>query len=797
MAEASAGPGTPPGIRFLPAGREAIVPATHLGGVAVLKHDNLYLVTDRGGDILPDARGLGLYRDDTRLLSRSSARLNGLRPTVLQGSAGGAYRDRIRLTNPDPPDATAGAGAAPAAGAARPPIRGSLGLSRERLLAGALRERLEVVNYTDRPETVTLELELAADLADIFEVRGYSRPGRGAAEPIALSADRITFGSVGLDGWRRRTYVAFDEPGETGPAGDAGGGRAVASWRWRLAPGEGRSLGWLVWGDEERVEAPRRHPGWRVGVGGDRVVTPGSESTAAGPNGARRLAPAVAEPSARRPASTVFPAPPVVDDEIPAAAERAWRDDGTAVSTDDASFDRILERSDADLRLLLTPGPGPGERYLAAGIPWFSALFGRDAIVTALQLLPFRPGLAVETLAVLGARQAREVDDRRDAEPGKILHELRVGEMARSGELLQTPYYGSVDATPLWLVLLGATYDWTGDRGLVERHWPTALRALEWIDRWGDRDGDGLVEYGRRTEEGLRNQGWKDSTAAILDAAGRPAELPIALAEVQGYVYDAKRRLARLAGLLGQPELAARLEREAVELQRHFDAAFWMPDRRYYAGALDGRKRRAGAITSSPGHGLWSGIVPAARARSVADRLLAPGLFSGWGVRTHAAGQPGYNPMSYHVGSVWPHDTAFIAAGLKARGFGDRAALLADRLFEAARSFPGDRLPELFCGFEREAGSPPVPYPVACSPQAWSAGAPFLLLQAILGLKAHADRAALELRQPRLPDGVERMVVHGLRVGEASADLVLRRAGVTTGVEVARRVGDLTVTVRP
>ncbi|MGZ6269168.1 MAG: amylo-alpha-1,6-glucosidase, partial [Candidatus Limnocylindrales bacterium] len=494
--------------------------------------------------------------------------------------------------------------------------------------------------------------------------------------------------------------------------------------------------------------------------------------------------------------SAVFPLAPPVSDDVGRGAYRAWLGGTVGVETDNEIFDLTLERSINDLRLLMNEGPGPGERYVAAGVPWFTTLFGRDAVLTALQLLAFRPQLAVETLAVLGARQANEVDDWRDAEPGKILHELRSGEMVRSGELPHTPYYGSVDATPLWLILLGATYDWTGDRTLLERHWTTALRALEWIDRWGDRDGDGFVEYARRSERGLYNQGWKDSGDAIRDRDGRRAELPVALVEVQGYVYDAKIRLARLARALDQADLGLRLERAAAQLRERFEVAFWVPDLEYYAMALDGQKRQVDAIASNPGHCLWSGIVAPERARKVAGRLLSPGLFSGWGVRTYASGQRGYNPIGYHTGSVWPHDTSLIAAGLKRYGLQDEANTLIGRIFEAAQGFPAFRLPELFCGFERDAAGSPVPYPVACSPQAWSAGAPFLFLQTMLGLRAHADRAELELERPHLPDWLERVAVSELRIGEAAVDLVFRRSGAMTSAEVVRKVGDVAVTIR-
>jgi glycogen debranching enzyme len=429
-------------------------------------------------------------------------------------------------------------------------------------------------------------------------------------------------------------------------------------------------------------------------------------------------------------------------------------------------------------------------------VPWFATLFGRDAIVIALQSLAFRPQVAIETLGVLAARQSTGFDDWRDAEPGKIMHELRTGEMARAGELPFTPYYGSVDSTPLWLILLGATFDWTGDRSLLDRFWPNALAALEWIDRYGDRDGDLFVEYQRRSERGLVNQGWKDSADAVRDRRGLLAQPPVALAEVQGYVFDAKRRMAHLATVRGEAELAARLVREAEALRERFESAFWVDDLAYYAIALDGDKQQADAVASNAGQCLWTGIVAPDRAQHVADRLLDRGLFSGWGVRTYAAHQPGYNPIGYHTGTVWPHDTSLIAAGLKRYGFHDEANLLIGRVLEAAQQFPAYRLPELFCGFEREETSVPIPYPVACSPQGWAAGAPFLFVQTMLGLEAHADRAELELRRPELPGWLRSIRLTNLRVGDAVVDLLFHTYRGTTSAEVLRKVGDLSITIR-
>ncbi|MFI5293237.1 MAG: amylo-alpha-1,6-glucosidase, partial [Candidatus Limnocylindrales bacterium] len=356
-------------------------------------------------------------------------------------------------------------------------------------------------------------------------------------------------------------------------------------------------------------------------------------------------------------------------------------------------------------------------------------------------------------------------------------------------------YYGSIDATPLWLILLGQTHAWTGDDALLERLWPNALAALRWVDDWGDLDGDGFVEYRRRSRRGLLNQGWKDSGDAIRHADGRLAEGPIALVEVQGYVYAARRAMARLARHRGEPDLATRQDAAADELRARFESAFWLPDLAFYAMALDGEKHPVASIGSNVGQALWTGIVSDEHAGPVAARLLEPDLFSGWGVRTYAAGQPGYNPVGYHTGSIWPHDNALIAAGLKAVGAADAANVLAGRLVEAAQWFPDLRLPELFCGFPRDEVGAPVAYPVACSPQAWAAGAPFFLLQTMLGLRADASARRLELVHPTLPEWLTRLTITGLRVGDDSVDLLVHRWRGRTSAELLGRRGSIDVVI--
>jgi glycogen debranching enzyme len=743
--------------------------ATDLGSVQVLKHGNLFLLTDPFGDIHPDSRGLGLYHLDTRLVSCLALRVGGVRPVLLSGSMGANFRGSIQMTNPSAdrnPDAKVHPNQEEVAGR-------SIGISRDRLIGEAgMSERVRITNHAERPLTFPVELELGVDCADIFEVRGYPRPERGTLLPIALTPSRVTFRYDGLDHVRRSVHVAFSDPAAAfgpidGRSSDevAQGGSVRFRWDVELAPGERRDLRWTT---------------WSTVAGAPDESAPGAEPAAAG-----------AAPSAG-----LFPEPPRINPDDGATAYHAWSRGTTSIQTDHELFNLTLSRSLADLRLLINEGPGPDQRYVAAGVPWFTTLFGRDALIASFQALAFRPQIALETLAVLAAYQATEVDDWRDAEPGKILHELRTGEMAGAGELPHTPYYGSVDSTPLWLVVFGAAFDWTGDRAFLDRMWPTALRCLDWIDRYGDRDGDGFVEYERRSSKGLLNQGWKDSGDAIRDRHGDGPTMPVALAEVQGYVYDAKRRMAGLARFRGETDLAERLDTEADTLRRRFEDAFWVEDQRYYAMALDGQKRPLDAIGSNAAQCLWSGIAAPPRARDVCDRLMGGSMFSGWGIRTYAEGQPGYNPIGYHTGSVWPHDTSIIAAGLKRYGFDAESNRLVGHVFQAAQQFDEYRLPELFCGFDREESLHPVPYPVACSPQAWAAGASFLFVETMLGLRANAGANELELRHPNLPDWIGKVTLSNLRVGDASVDLLFHRWRGTTSAEVLRKVGDLSVTIR-
>ncbi|MFL6232450.1 MAG: glycogen debranching N-terminal domain-containing protein [Thermoanaerobaculia bacterium] len=602
------------------------------------------------------------------------------------------------------------------------------------LWEGAWYARFRLHNYSLRPVEVHLAIHFGADYADIFEVRGTPRRRRGHGLDPVVGRGTAVLGYEGLDGEVRRTRLTFSPA----PAELTG---SLAAFNLRLSPRGEETLDLTVAFEIGREES--------------------------------------------RPASFAEAL------ERSAATLEARRAGAASVHSSNERFDDWLGRSVTDLQMMATETRHG--LYPYAGVPWYSTVFGRDGIITAYQSLWNDPALARGVLGFLAATQAREEDPERDAEPGKIVHEIRKGEMARLGEVPFGCYYGTIDATPLFVMLAGAYWRRTGDRAFLESIWPNVERALDWIDHYGDMDGDGFVEYSRRSSNGLTSQGWKDSFDSIFHRDGRLAEGPVALCEVQGYVYAARRAAATLARLFSQDQDAQRLERQAEDLREKFERDFWCEEISTYALALDGEKRRCEVRASNAGHCLLTEIASRPRAWRVAHTLLNESSFSGWGIRTLDANEVRYNPMSYHNGSVWPHDNSLIALGMSRYGRKDGAVKVLTGLFEAIQHFDLQRMPELFCGFRQRPHEGPTLYPVACAPQAWAAGSIFLLIQACLGLDVDGPGARICLDRPELPSCIDRLTLRNLRVGDASVDLVFERYGKDVGVHLDRREGEVEV----
>jgi glycogen debranching enzyme len=597
---------------------------------------------------------------------------------------------------------------------------------------------LAVESFVHERHDLALTLSFAADFVDVFEVRGHPRPQRGEMLPREGDARVVRLGYRGLDGLRRTSTLVFDPPPDRL---DATG----ADYHLPLGPGDRFELSLVVTANVEPVAAPR----------------PLTFFDAA----QRRRAP----------------------------VERLTQE-ATRVRTNHDLFDHWLQRSRHDLHLLLTETADGFVPY--AGIPWYVAPFGRDALITASQLLPFEPEIARGTLRYLARLQGNVDDAFTDQEPGKILHEYRRGEMATCREIPFIPYYGSVDATPLFVMLASDYLKWTNDVDFAREMWPAVERALAWMWAMGEAQGRGFLAYARRSPVGLPNQGWKDSHDSVMYADGRLAEPPIALAEVQGYQYAALLGAAAMAEALGRDAEAPALRARARRLQERFEADFWLPDEAFYALALDRDGTPCRVISSNPGHLLWTRIVSDSRAQIVARRLLQDDMFTGWGLRTLSSRERQYNPMSYHNGSVWPHDTALAAVGMREYGMNAQFLTLATGLFEAVLQFDDMRMPELFCGFPRVAGYAPTRYPVACSPQAWASGVVFQLVGAMLGLRPEAADNQITLARPTLPGWLTWIEIRGLRVSKSRLGVRVLQGSDGAAVELLARDGDAELVVR-
>ncbi len=693
----------------------------------VLKHDDGFLVSDRRGDF-PALPGseFGYYVDGTRFLSQLELRGQQWRPLLLNATV---WEDALEggIDLTNPDIVEHDRLVLPGR---------ALRISRRLMLfRRQFFQRVTIESFARQPHELTLTWQFAADFADLFEVRGHPRPRRGTLLTPVFEKSAVALGYRGLDSVTRTTRLELDPP----PARVTAHG---ADYVLLVAPGERTELSVTVTALADNGTAAAPRSAWPVAT------------------------------SERRQAAD--------------AMDRA----ATRIQSNHELFNRWLDRSRQDVRLLLTDTPDGLIPY--AGIPWYVTPFGRDAIITALQALPFEADIARGTLRFLARYQATQDDVFTDAEPGKILHEYRRGEMANCREIPFIPYYGTVDATPLFLVLLAEYVRWTADVRLAREVWPAAERALAWIEGFGD----GFLAYRRRAPLGLDNQGWKDSHDAIMHADGELAPSPIALAEAQGYAYAALLGTADVLEVLGDAARAPALRQRAEALRERFEAAFWMEDAGFYALAVDGQGRPCRVVSSNPGHCLWTGIAGEARAARVAERLMAGDVFTGWGLRTLSARERLYNPMSYHNGSVWPHDTAIAAVGMRAYGHPEPFLALATALFQAVLHFDSVRMPELFCGFPRLEGHGPTRYPVACSPQAWAAGSVFHLVRGMLGMSPDAPGNRLTLYRPQLPSWLRWIELRGLRLGASLIGVRVSQGREHAAVELLEREGDAEVVVR-
>lgn len=723
--------------------------------VRVLKYGACFAVFNRYGDIEPFGLGEhGIFFHGTRHLSELALMLWQSRPLLLSSTVKSNFVFTADLANVDVSENQQ---------VVIP--RGTLHLVRSRFLwQDVAYEEFNIFNYGLKRIDLPLSIAFAADFADIFEVRGTRREQRGRRLDDEIKKDSIAMTYEGLDHIVRQTRI------ECKPA-PAYIGASELRFEVSLDPAHAISFHLSIRCDPKASDS-RSH----FATGYDRALV-------------------------------------AAESEIKAASATICK-----ISSSNDRFNRWLKRSIADVEMMTLGNPETNYPY--AGVPWFSTVFGRDGIITALEMLWVAPWIAKGVLEYLASAQATEVDLENEAQPGKILHETRRGEMANLGEVPFGRYYGSVDSTPLFVMLAGAYLDYTQDREFLQKIWPHVDLALQWIDRYGDIDGDGFVEYARHGEKGLIQQGWKDSNDSVFHADGTLAEAPVALCEVQGYVYAAKMAGGRICGALGDDDRQATLKNEAAEIQSRFDEAFWCEDISTYALALDGRKKACRVRASNPGHCLYSGIASQPRAQLVAHTLMSRDMFNGFGVRTVGSREARYNPLSYHNGSVWPHDNAIVAAGMARYGFREFAGRILIGLLDVSNTVDLHRLPELFCGVDRRHGEGPVLYPVACSPQSWAAGSVLMLLESCLGISIDAPKVdvlkndshskesrrndghgknsrtwRLILNRPYLPEGIPRLSLRGLCVGDSRLNLLFERDSDTVRVQILEKQGQAEVVI--
>jgi glycogen debranching enzyme len=708
--------------------------------VLTINQGNIFMVTQNNGQIETTAE-LGVFAEDTRFVSYYGIFANGQPWTRLNASTTSYAVSRVYLTNPqiETEDRTI--------------AQGSLELVLSRVVGDGIHEDIDITNHGTIPVQFNLEIALRSDFADIFEVKSHKYIRRGHIETDWSQTDRELNTTYNNRDFHRRFVYRVRNASSTPRFAN---GRIT--FLVELAPRQSwHTCAYYLLSADGAYPKP------------DIVLPEESQF----PTHCYQLSPQVE------------------------ALQQEWFDTATQITTAQEEIYRLYRQSVEDMGALrLYDRDLPIDTWLpAAGVPWFVAIFGRDSLIASLQCMLVRPNFALGTLKKLARYQATQIDDWRDAQPGKILHELRAGELAHFNRIPHTPYYGTADATPLYLIVLHETWKWTGDLGLLQEYREVAIRCLEWIDRYGDLDGDGLQEFKTRSPQGIDNQGWKDSGDSIVYPDGTQVTAPIALCELQGYVFDAWRRMAEVFIALGEPERATELKQKAQALQERFEDKFWCEDLGYYAYGLDADKQPIESIVSNPGHCLWSGIVSRERAARVVDRLMAPDLWSGWGIRTISAEHPSFNPHSYHLGSIWAHDNGIIALGCKRYGMTAATAQIARGISEAGSYFENYRLPEVYAGITQEPGAFPVQYAQANVPQAWAAGSIFHLLQAILGIQADAPNGRLYV-DPDLPTWLPDITLRQLSIGNATVDLRFWREHDRTHWAADVRSGEIEVIAR-
>lgn len=689
----------------------------------VIKDEDIFLLAEHDGGVPQGNQdGFGLYYHDCRFLDGYEVQIAGTPPNALVASSEKGSVAEFELTNQQLD-----------LGHGKSVPRQTFGLRLQRAIdskACSVSDDWIVTNYGVERHQLPLSFEFHSGFEDIFQIRGLHPKKVGKENKPRWDGDTLVLSYNGADGIERRLELQFQpKPDKAEEAG--------ATFNLNLDAG--------------------KHAEIKIAM---RIVEESADSGKSAGAGQQQEAGPLARARDKR--------------------SQEWLSGYAELSSDNPLLDQVIRRCLLDL--LVLRGSLDGFHYFSAGLPWYGTLFGRDSIIAALETLAYEPAIAEQTIRLLAKYQGTKNDEWRDEQPGKILHELRRGELAHLNEIPQTPYYGSVDSTPLFLILVGEHANWTGDLKLFQELRSNVERALHWIDNDGDEAHNGYLSYATRSKKGLGNQGWKDSGDSIMNADGSLATPPIALVEVQGYVYYAKLLIAGLYERSGDKATAAKLRSAADDLKKRFNHDFWLEDKSFYAIALQKNNRPAAVISSNPGQALWTGIVDEAQAEAVVKGLTASDMFSGWGVRTLSTNAPRANPIGYHLGTVWPHDNSIIAAGFRRYGFDHQAVQVLDGILGAARYFEHYRLPEVFAGFSRQQFGLPVRYPVACHPQAWAAGSVPFLMTSLLGLAPDAFNGRLHVRRPVLPDHVNEINFRRIRIGKGTVDLRFRKT--SSGVQV-------------